>query len=79
MTTLRDRKTRLTFETDQELRYRGKLRPVIVMPQPWLCAVRLKGTQTTYEISWETIFKHAAQLAANRLREERKTRRKKSA
>lgn len=76
MTPLRDRKTRLTFETDQELRYRGRLRPVVVMPQPWFCAVRLKGTRVAYEISWETIFKHAAQIFADKQREERKSKRR---
>jgi hypothetical protein len=30
MTALRERKTRLTFETDQEVRYRGKMRAPIV-------------------------------------------------
>lgn len=74
MTTLRDRKTRLIFETDQHIRYRGKLRAVIVCPSPWLCAVRLKGTRVVYEISWETVFTRAAQIVADGQRAERKAR-----
>jgi hypothetical protein len=69
------RKTRLKFETNQELRYRGKLRPLVVHAQPWLCEVRLKGTRLRFEISWESIYTHAAQLAADRMRAERKAKR----
>jgi len=76
MTALRNRKRRLKFETDQEIRYRSKMRPVIVEPNAWFCAVRLKGTRVRYEIAWETIFKRAAMIHADKLRAERKLKRK---
>ena len=79
MAALRDRKTRLTFETDQELRYLGKLRAIVVQPNPWFCAVRLKGTRVVYEIAWETIFTRAAQIFAEKQREERRACRGKKA
>jgi hypothetical protein len=68
MTTLRSRKTRLTFETDQEVRYRGKMRPLIVEPTPWMCGVRLKGTRIRYEIPWYAIFLKGAQICADEKR-----------
>jgi len=67
MTALRNRKSKLSFATDREIRGRA----IVVEPSPWVCAVRLKGTRQRYEISWDTIFVHAAQLAANKLRAER--------
>jgi hypothetical protein len=76
MTALRERRTRLVFETDQEMRHRGKRRPILVMPQPWYCSVRLKGTRAVYDIAWETIFMHAAQLVADKARAERRAARK---
>ena len=77
MTTLRTRKTRLSFETDQEVRYRGKMRPLIVEPSPWFCVVRLKGTRLRYEIPWYAVFMKGAQLLADKQREDRKAARKK--
>jgi hypothetical protein len=68
MTSLRERKTRLSFETDATLRNRE----IIVEPTPWMCIVRLKGKRTRYEISWSTIFVKAAEIAADKLRQERK-------
>lgn len=76
MTILRERKTKLHFETDREVYERGKHRPIVVEPGPWTCALRLKGTRQRYEIGWESIFSMAAKLAADKLREERKSRRK---
>lgn len=76
MTLLRDRKTRLTFITDREVYERGKHRAIVVEPGPWTCGLRLKGMRQKYEISWESVFVAAAKLAADKLREERKTRRK---
>lgn len=68
MTTLSRRKTRLTFETDNLLRRR----PIVVEPEPLVCVLRLKGTRQRYAINWETIYLHAAEIAARKLREERK-------
>lgn len=72
MTTLRERKTRLTFQTDAMLRNKA----IVVEPTPWTCVVRLKGTRTRYEIAWPSIFFKAAEIAADKLRAERKARRK---
>jgi hypothetical protein len=72
MTTLSQRKTKLTFETDNSLRGRA----LVVEPQPLYCSIRLKGTRKRYDINWETIFYHAAEIAADRLRAERKAARK---
>lgn len=72
MTALAKRKTRLSFETDTLVRRR----PVVVEPEPLVCVVRLKGTRQRYAISWETVFMHAAEIAARKLREERKQRKK---
>ena len=33
-----------------------------MQPNPWFCAVRLKGTRVVYEIARGTIFKRAAQI-----------------
>src|ERR1035441_9498953 len=71
MTTLSARKTRLTFETDNFVRGRA----LIVEPQPLYCSIRLKGTRKRYDINWETIYVHAAQIAGDRLRAERRANR----
>jgi hypothetical protein len=76
MTTLRTRKTKLVFETDREVHSCGKHRSIVVEPGPWVCTLRLKGTRQHYEIDWGSIFSMAARIAADKLREERKSRRK---
>ena len=63
-----NRKTRLTFETDNLLRGRA----LVVEPEPLVCVIRLKGTRRRFSINWETVYLHAAQIAADRLRIERK-------
>jgi len=73
LTTLRSRKTRLTFETDQEVRYRGKMRPLIVEPTPYFCGVRLKGTRVLYEVPWYTVFLKGAQIFADEKRRDKKS------
>lgn len=77
MTALAQRKRKLIFETAAEVRYRGRFRPVIVEPdaQGFTVAVRLKGTRTRYEGSWEGVFQHFGKLAADRARAERKQKR----
>ena len=72
MTILSKRKTRLSFETDNLVRGRA----LVVEPEPLVCNIRLKGTRKRYAINWATVFMHAAEIAANRLREERKAKRK---
>jgi len=68
MTALSRRKTRLSFETDNVVRGRS----LVVEPQPLICMIRRKGTRVRYAINWESVFMFAAEIAANRLRAERK-------
>jgi len=68
MTALSSRKTRLVFTTDTIVRRRE----LVVEPEPLVCVIRPKGTRQRYAISWETIYVHAAEIAARKLREERK-------
>lgn len=68
--------TRLSLETDVEIRYRGTMRPIIVEPGPFYCKLRLKGTQLGYEVSWESMFIRGAALFAERQKRERKEARK---
>lgn len=73
MTKLSDRKSKLRFETDAEVRYRGKMRAVIVEVQNGLSAsVRLAGTRQRYEFSWHGLHDYAAELFARQQREQRK-------
>jgi hypothetical protein len=73
VTKLSERKTRLAFTTDAEVRYRGKLRPVVIEVQNGFTAsVRLQGTRERYEFSWHGLHDWAADLYARREREQRK-------
>jgi hypothetical protein len=72
MTLLSKRKTKLIFETDNVVRGRT----LVVEPERLVCNIRLKGTRKRYTINWETVLIYAAQIEANRIREERKARRK---
>lgn len=81
MTKLSSRKTRLTFATDTKLRYRGKLRAVVVeVDNGFTASVRLAGTRQRYSFSWEGLFVHAADRFArqecDRKKKERAERRK---
>jgi citrate lyase beta subunit len=76
MTRLSQRKTKLQFTTDAEVRYRGKLRAVVVEVQDGFTAsVRLAGTRQRYEFSWHGLHDWAAELHARRERERRKAER----
>ena len=73
MTKLSRRKTKLTFATDAEVRYRGKMRPVIVEARDGFTAsVRLQGTRQRYEFSWHGLHDWAAELHVGREKERRK-------
>jgi hypothetical protein len=73
MTKLSERKTRLCFTTDAEVRYRGKLRAVIVEVENGFHAnVRLAGTRQRYPFSWEGLYQRAAELFARAERERRR-------
>jgi hypothetical protein len=67
MTKLRERKTRLTFETEAEVKYRSKFRTIVVEPdhEGHTVALRLKGTRVRYEASWHAIYDFAAKIFAN--------------
>jgi hypothetical protein len=77
MTKLSERKTRLAFTTDSELRYRGKLRAIVVeVENGYTASVRLAGTRQRYQFSWEWLFIHAADLFARQERDRKKAERK---
>ena len=73
MTKLSERKTKLQFTTDAEVRYRGRLRPVVVeVNNGFVASVRLQGTRQRYEFSWHGLHDWAAGLHARAEREKRK-------
>lgn len=76
MTTLRQRKTRLIFETESEVKERGKYRAVIIEAMPHFAMVRLKGTRTKFPIPYAAIYHAAARLAAIEARDAKKRGRK---
>ena len=69
---LAQRKTRLSFITNQTARYRGKEREIVIEVFPEHAAVRLSGTRTRYEVSWRGVFDVAAEIHARREHEARK-------
>ena len=72
MSSLETRKTRLTFETANTVRERGRSRQVVIEAQPYVAFVRLKGTRTTFPIAWDAIYCLAARNAAERARAEKR-------
>lgn len=73
MTHLSDRKTKLQFTTGAEVRYRGRMRAVVVeVNNAYTATVRLQGTRQRYEFSWHGLHDWAADLHARRERERRK-------
>jgi hypothetical protein len=77
MTTLATRKTRLIFTTADEIRERGKFRPVVIEARPGCAVVRLLGLRTAYTITYGAIYHCAAKAAANAARAEKKAQSKK--
>jgi len=76
MTHLAERKTRLQFTTGAEVRYRGKLRAVVVeVENAFTASVRLAGTRQRYPFSWHGLHDYAAELFARNERERRKAER----
>jgi len=74
MTKLSQRKTKLSFVTDSELRYRGKLRSIVIeVENGFHASTRLAGTRQRYGFSFEWLFKHAADLHAQQERMRRRT------
>lgn len=78
MTKLATRKTRLSFETEATVRYRGQDRPVLVECDSTghHAGLRLKGTRVRYEVSWRGVYDFAAKVKAERDRAERKAKKK---
>jgi hypothetical protein len=76
MTHLTKRKSKLVFTTADTIRYKGKLREVVVEVTPYIATCRLSGTRTRYEMSWSGVFTHAARVYADKVRAERKAKRK---
>lgn len=77
MTSLASRKTKLRFETSDSVRYRGKLREVVVDATEYTATIRLKGSRQRFEISWAGIWNQAVKIAVEKQRAERKARRNK--
>ncbi len=76
MSKLAQRKTRLIFETGEMVRYRGKLREVIVCAETFGGYVRLKGTKQRLPFSYAALYDHSAKLYANQLRAEKQTKKR---
>ena len=76
MKKIAERKSRLSFITNQVARYRGKDREIVIEVFPEHAAVRLLGTRTRYEVSWRGVFDLAAEIFARREKERRKQERK---
>lgn len=76
MTHLNKRKSRLVFTTSDTVRYKGREREIVVEVSPFFATCRLAGTRTRYEMSWSGVFQHAAAVFADKLRAERKAKRK---
>jgi uncharacterized protein YqiB (DUF1249 family) len=74
MTALAKRKSRLTFETSDSIRYRGRLREVVIEATEYTAHVRLKGTRQRFEMSWAGIYNHAVRVAVEKARAEKKAR-----
>lgn len=62
---LSSRKTKAEFETDAETRYRGKLRPIVIMPGPFILKMKIKGTRQTVEITYNEMIDLAYKKLAN--------------
>lgn len=64
MTRLSQRKSRLTFVTEDEIRYRGKYRRVVVEADAsgYIARLRLEGTRARFEVSWAGVYQQAAKL-----------------
>ncbi len=72
MTELVRRKRRLVLETP----YRIRGRPLIVHVEPAGLKLREKGCQSGLQISWAQVYNRAAEIAADRARQESRNRRK---
>jgi hypothetical protein len=76
VTALAKRKSRLTFETSDVVRYRGRLREVVIEAEEYMAHVRLKGYRMRFPISWAGIYNQAVKIAVEKDRAEKKEKRK---
>ena len=81
MTRLAERKTKLQFITGAEIRYRGKMRAVVVeIDSAFTATVRLQGTRLRYPFSWHGLHDYAADIFVRneraRIKAERDARKK---
>jgi hypothetical protein len=73
VTRIDKRKSRLTFETSECVRERGRLREVIIeVESGYVMNVRLKGLRSKYAISPAGIYNLAVRVAVEKAREERR-------
>jgi hypothetical protein len=73
MTKLSERKTQLRFTTGAEVRYRGKLRAVVVeVDNEFTASIRLQGTRQRYQFSWHGLHDYAAEIFARAEKQRRK-------
>jgi hypothetical protein len=71
MTALRERRTKLTFETASELRDGRRYRPIVIEAEPEFAVVRLKGTRQRLTVTWEAIAHLAYKMEAAKVRSEK--------
>jgi hypothetical protein len=76
MTSLAKRKSRLRFTTCDTVRERRKLREVVIDAHSHYCDVRLAGLRTSYPISYAAIYTAAVKIAVEKMRAERRERKK---
>ncbi len=76
MTSLASRKTRLSVESSDCVRERGKLREVVFELTPYVFRVRLKGMRQSYEVSPASIYNLAVMKFVSAQKAEKKAKRK---
>jgi len=72
MTSLDQRKTKLTFTTASTIRHRA----VVIEAAPYYAVVRLKGKRTRYVVPWDAIHDLGARLKVEADRREKQAARK---
>lgn len=80
MSELAKRHTRLKFTTEDAVRYRGRLRRIVVEVDRDCCTahIRLEGTHTRFPISFAGIYNHAVKIhVEQQLREKKSARQSK--
>jgi len=81
MQKLANRKSMLRFVTEDTVRYRGKLRRVVVEVSRcgYTGEIRLEGTRARFPFSWAGLYQSAAARAEAKARAERKEKKKRAA